>query len=118
MRFHFNECPDCGEEYSKVGNTPELDRRLSIDCDGTLVANNVVKAVCNKCYWETKYHSNVGGCVEEWNNTDLYSNTVYNNESAKYCNECACYIEGEDVCSRGILANAFEPTCSQFVANQ
>lgn len=76
MQHYFNACPDCGEEYGKVGNMPELDRNEKLYYNDYYIVKSGVRAICNRCGWETKSHDNVGECAEEWNNTKLYENDV------------------------------------------
>lgn len=122
MKHYFDECPDCGEEYSKIGNMPELNRCQKIYSNNGDIVRSYIKAICHRCGWETKLHNNVGECVREWNSTylnvDIDCEETDTSEYRKYCNECACYIEGEYTCSKGILADEFEAACSQFVAKQ
>lgn len=76
MQHYFDSCPDCGEYYSKVGNMPELERNEKLYCNDYYIVKSGVRAICNRCGWETQPHDNVGECAEEWNNTKLYENDV------------------------------------------
>lgn len=123
MRHYFNECPDCGEYYSKIGNVPELNRCQKIYDNSGGIVLSYIKAICHRCGWETQPHDNVGQCAEEWNNTDLYVDAncekadTNENDYRKYCNECACFV-GDYMCDKGILAHERALACSQFVAKQ
>lgn len=76
MRHYFNECPDCGEYYSKIGNVPELNRCQKIYDNSGGIVLSYIKAICHRCGWETQPHDNVGQCAEEWNNAKLYEEDV------------------------------------------
>lgn len=78
MQHYFDPCPDCGEYYGKVGNMPELDRHTKI-YSGDSVVKSRVRAVCNRCGWETKSHDNVGECAKEWNSTVIYTEDSVDN---------------------------------------
>lgn len=67
MRVNFNRCPDCGEQYGSYG-MPRFERHSRVYSEDSIVTSRV-RAVCDKCEWETKSHDNVKECAEEWNNT-------------------------------------------------
>lgn len=100
MAHYFNSCPDCGEHYSKYGQMPELDRHTKI-YSGNDIVKSSIKAICNRCGWETKSHDNVGQCAEEWNSTKLYEE-----QAAKVCKDCDNYRQLG--CS---VYGAFHPCC-------
>ena len=71
MRFNFNACPDCGEPYGSYG-LPRFERHSRVyDNQGDIVTS-MIRAVCDKCGWETKSHYNVEECAKEWNRTNIY----------------------------------------------
>ena len=74
MQHYFNECPDCGEYYGKVGNMPEIERKKFMYGNG--MVSSEVKVICNRCGWETQPNSNVGECEVEWNSAKLYREDV------------------------------------------
>lgn len=76
MQHYFDECPDCGEYYGKVGNMPEIERDKKTYYNGYYIVESGVKTICNRCGWETQLHDNVGQCAEEWNNAKLYEEDV------------------------------------------
>ena len=68
---YFNPCPDCGEHYGKYGQMPEFDRHTKV-YDGNDIVLSEIRAICRRCDWETKSHSNVKECADEWNSTVFY----------------------------------------------
>lgn len=118
MQHYFDSCPDCGEYYGKVGNMPELDRHTKI-YSGDSVVKSRVRAICNRCGWETKSHDNVGECAKEWNNTNLYDGQTAN-ETPKTCKDCGNYLGvfGCNIYSAYHYCADDTVTCSRFVAKQ
>lgn len=109
MRFDFNSCPDCGNDY----DYPHFYRDVYYDYSRN-VSLSAVKAVCATCKWETDWHNNVKECADEWNNTVLYElaseDEIYENASddvKKLVDDLGLYTKTE-VCSWCITNDAWK----------
>lgn len=74
MRVNFKACPDCGEPYGSYGQ-PTFERHTKIYSGDNIITSRV-RAICDKCGWETKSHDNISQCAEEWNSTKLCQEDV------------------------------------------
>lgn len=111
MQHYFNACPDCGEEYGKIGNMPELDRYEKF-YNGNDIIKSSIKAICNRCEWETKLHDNVKECADEWNSTVIY-------DKNKTCVDCKYFCESDGFgCKNRWLAYEDNGICEDFIEKQ